>query len=149
MKEKLLISGCLLGKKVRYDGCHKKLDCIDQLFKTFEIYSACPEVLGGLPIPRLPSEVKGKHVIDTNGCDVTAYFKRGAEEALKICKKNSIKIALLKERSPSCATKVMYDGSFTGGLIDGMGITTRILKENGISVFSEEEVTKLIMMYVK
>ncbi|KKN97156.1 hypothetical protein LCGC14_0161210 [marine sediment metagenome] len=135
-----LVSACLIGVNCRYDG-KSKLDrkCL-KLFKKRELMPVCPEQLGGLSIPREPAEIKksGK-VLTKNGKDVTKNFNKGAKEVLKITKNLKIREAILKSKSPSCGLGLVYDGSFSGKLIKGNGITTTLLRKNKIKVITEKE----------
>ncbi|MCP3901276.1 MAG: DUF523 domain-containing protein [Desulfobacteraceae bacterium] len=152
--EKILISACLLGKKVRYNGNPLSINenIIDKWNYEKRIISVCPEVNAGMSIPRLPAEIlkgDGNDVLSGNafvynksGQDVTEYFINGANLALSLCKQHDIKIALLKESSPSCGSTSIYDGSFKGNLIKGVGVTTALLKKNGIQVFSEFSISE-------
>jgi len=142
-KEKILISACLLGINCKYDGTSNKNEKILKLAKDFILIPVCPEILGGLPIPREPAEQKGKRVITKSGEDATKYFERGAKEVLKICKILKIKKAILKQKSPSCGCGKIYDGTFSGKLIKGEGATTKLLKKNKIKVFTEENFEKI------
>lgn len=149
--EKILISGCLVGLKVRYHGgdavCNSQI--IDNWTKEGRIVSICPEVSAGLPIPRPPSEIihgtatdvlKGKaNVFTHTGIDRTDAFVKGALKALSLAKKFNIKIAILKKDSPSCGNTTVYDGSFSGKIIPGSGITAQLLNDNGVKVFNELE----------
>jgi len=99
----------------------------------------CPEVDGGLTVPRHPCEIQNNKVINCLGEDKTSEFRNGAEITLQLCKKYNIKKAILKEKSPSCGSSYIYDGTFTGTLIPGQGITAKLLRENGIKVISDEE----------
>ena len=134
-----LCSACLLGIKCRYNGESKPDKKVIALSKTETLIPVCPEQLGGLPTPRIPAEQKGSTVFTKEGKDVTAEFAKGAEETLKIAQLFSIKEAILKQRSPSCGCGQIYDGSFSGRVIKGDGVTTALLKKNGIKVASEEE----------
>jgi uncharacterized protein YbbK (DUF523 family) len=136
MKEKILVSACLLGVNCKYDGGNNSSKEIDEFLKDYEIIPICPEIMGGLPTPRLAAEAKGNRVINTEGQDVTRNFQKGAEETLFLAKKYDVKKALLKARSPSCGNGKVYDGTFTKTLIDGDGITTKKLKENGIEIIT-------------
>ena len=135
----VIVSACLLGYNCRYDGgnCrHQKV--IDYLVaKTY--LAVCPEELGGLPTPRLPSEINNNQVVDNRQVDVSRQFQSGAQVVLKLAKYNNCELAILKEQSPSCGSKEIYDGSFTGKIIAGQGITTKLLVSQGIRVISEEE----------
>jgi len=150
--EKILISGCLLGMEVRYD---KKIQALenDLLFKwrgQGRLVVVCPEVEGGLPVPRPPAEIVGGSgedvlngaatVLNVQGEDVTAAFVRGADIALELVKRFGIRVAILKSKSPSCGSSVIYDGTFSQGQIPGQGVTTALLKKHGVMVFSEKEI---------
>ncbi len=143
MKEKLLISACLYGKNTKYNGKNNKID-ISLLENKYDLVLVCPEVMGGLSTPRNPSEIKGEKVYSNQGLDVTENFNLGAKLSLDIVLNNNIKYALLKESSPSCGVNKIYDGTFSGKKINGMGITTKLLKENKITVYSEEDIDKLL-----
>lgn len=142
--EKILISACLVGDKTRYDGKSNYNPKIRDLLYKYELVPFCPEVEGGLKIPRNVSEIKEEKVFDINGKEVTKYFVRGAEAALNICKYLQIKVAVLKENSPSCGTHNIYDGNFQNKKIRGKGITAKLLENNGVKVISEEEIDSLL-----
>ena len=142
--ERILISACLVGDNVKYNGGNNKNPLIDQLLEKYELVPFCPEVEGGLPIPRHPCEQKGDQVINDIGEDVTSQFEKGAELAYNICLFLKIKKAILKERSPSCGVHSIYDGSFSHKAINGMGVTAKYLKEKGIEVYNEEEIDSLL-----
>ena len=139
----ILVSACLLGINSKYDGTNNYLEKLDEYLKGEEFIFMCPEQLGGLCTPRNPSEIKyvdGKRKVFSNdGVDVTEKKKKGAQEVLNICKKYNIKKAILKSGSPSCGYGKIYDGTFSGNKIDGNGITTELLLENGIEVISSKE----------
>ncbi len=137
MKPKLLVSACLLGTPCRYDGKAKKNEAVCALAERFELIPVCPEVLGGLPTPRTPSERRGERVVMRDGRDVTAEYRRGAERALELARREGAAAAVLKERSPSCGSGEIYDGSFTGALTAGDGVTAELLKAESIAVYSE------------
>lgn len=145
-KTKILVSRCLLGEKCRYDGKSKEYTQIDRLKNKYTLIPLCPEEDGGLSTPRLPSEIKDGCVLMNDGTDVTEFFVRGAHKALDTAKKNGCTVAVLKAKSPSCGKGRIYDGSFSSTLTDGDGITAKLLKENGISVFTEEEIDKVLEM---
>jgi len=134
-----LCSACLLGVRCRYDGKSKPCEKVIELAKKEILIPICPEQLGGLPTPREPSEQQNKRVMMKSGKDVTRNFGLGAEEALRISRMFNINEAILKQRSPSCGSGQIYDGSFSGTLIKGDGVTTELLRRNGIKVISEEE----------
>lgn len=146
--EKILISACLLGDNVRYDGGSQRLG--HKILKQWQLQqrlvAICPEVSGGLAVPRAPAEIDAvnSRVITQQALDVTDEFARGAEMALRLCKLHYIRFALLKESSPSCGSETIYDGSFTGKKIIGQGITTQLLVANGIKVYSEKTVEQLL-----
>lgn len=140
---KLLVSACLLGIPCRYDGKAKPCKEVLSLENNFEMVPFCPEVSGGLSIPREPSECVGERVKNRLGEDVTDAFVKGAEEALALCRKEGIELCLLKERSPSCGTNERYDGTFSGKTVPLPGVTARLLSENGILVFSETQIDEI------
>ena len=142
--EKILISACLVGDKVKYDGHSNYNDKIKLLLEKYELVPFCPEVEGGLPTPRKPSERVKDRVKREDGKDVTKNYLAGADLALNICLYLGIKIAILKENSPSCGVHKIYDGSFSHKLIDGMGTTTELLRKKGITVISENEIDTLL-----
>ena len=144
MKPRILVSACLLGVNCRYDGGGKAIAGLEALMELAELIPVCPEILGGLPTPRTPSERRGGRVVTRDGGDVTAAFRRGAEEALKLAGLFGAKRALLKERSPSCGSGQIYDGSFSGGLTPGDGVAAELLKSRGIEVFGESRIGELI-----
>ena len=138
------MSACLLGVNCRYDGGGKAIAGIAELMGLAELIPVCPEILGGLPTPRTPSERRDGRVIAHDGRDVTAAFRRGAEEARKLAELFGARTALLKERSPSCGSGEIYDGSFSGGLMPGDGVAAELLKSSGIEVFGESRIEELI-----
>lgn len=146
MKEKLLISACLMGENVKYNGKNNLID-LTQLKERYELVPFCPEVAGGLPTPRLPSEIVHRNplqLLNIEGEDVTDAFLEGAEETKRVVKTEGIKKALLKANSPSCSSAFVYDGRFKGALIRGEGVTTTILREMGIEVFDEKSMERLL-----
>ena len=142
--EKILISACLVGDKCKYDGHSNYTPLIKDLLEKYELVPFCPEVEGGLPTPRKANEIKKDKVFNNAGKEVTKYFNEGAEKALNICKYLNIKVAILKERSPSCGVHEIYDGSFTNKKIKGEGVTTKLLRQNGITVYSEDEIEEFL-----
>lgn len=134
-----ICSACLLGLECRYNGRDSYNEKVAALLKTEVLIPACPEQLGGLPTPREPVELKEGRAITKSGKDVTENFLQGARQVLKLAKLFNAKEAILKQGSPSCGCGRLYDGSFTGRTIKGDGITTIILKKNGIRVISEED----------
>ena len=145
MREKVLISACLAGINCKFNGENNLLDSgiLDEISKRYYLLFICPEVFGGLSTPREPAEMKGGLVVTKTAKDVSENFKSGAEICLKIAKLNGCKKAILKARSPSCGSGQIYDGSFTKRLIFGDGVAAKLLKENEILVFSEDEIGRL------
>lgn len=142
--ENLLVSGCLLGENTKYNGKNNYIPLIEKIKEKYNIIVICPEVMGGLSIPRDPSEISGNKVINNKMKDVTFEYNKGAEIALELAIKNNCKKALLKEKSPSCGVNYIYDGTFSGNIICGMGITTKLLVSNNIDVYSENEIDLLL-----
>ncbi len=145
MSEKILVSACLLGVGCRYDGKEKGKSDVIRLLQRDDItlIPVCPEQLGGMKIPRPASEIRGDKVVNLEGEDVTANYRRGAEETLKLARLYGCRRAILKERSPSCGHGEIYDGTFTGTLTEGDGITATLLIGNGIEVIGESCLYKL------
>ncbi|MEW6989702.1 DUF523 domain-containing protein [Colwelliaceae bacterium 6441] len=148
--EKILISACFLGEKVRYDGNSQRLtsSLIHMWQQQGRLVSLCPEVFGGLAIPRQPAEIQQEsgQVLTCTDQDVTQQFFKGANQALALCQKFDIRYALMKESSPSCGSTSIYDGTFTQTKISGEGITSALLRKNGIQVFSEKQINALAKM---
>ena len=146
----ILISACLVGFDVKYDGSNNFNEVISEWFATKKAIPVCPEVLGGLSTPRDPAEIVGgdgddvldgkAKVITKYGSDVTDAFIKGAYETLNIAKETGATTVILKERSPSCGGKLIYTGEFNGNKKAGHGVTVALLKRNGIKVFSEENI---------
>lgn len=149
--KKVLISGCLLGDKVRYDGqsLFTSSCIIKEWIEAGRVVSICPEVSSGMSIPRAPAEINsgdgndvlsGKAlVIENNGRNVSEYFLRGANNALALCKANAITVAVLADFSPSCGSSSIYNGEFSGEKINGVGVTAALLISHGINVFSQHQ----------
>jgi uncharacterized protein YbbK (DUF523 family) len=143
----ILISACLLGVACRYDGLSKPLDreIIEKLRQQYHLIPICPEIMGGLPTPRVPSEISsGRKVLRKDGEDVTENYIRGAKEALRLAEIFQCDTALLKEKSPSCGAGKIYDGSFSKTLTSGNGITAEFLQKNGIRIIGESKIFTLI-----
>ena len=132
----ILISACLLGCACRYDGKSKPHPLAQELARQGLAVPVCPEQLGGLPTPRAPSERQGERVVSSLGADVTAQYRRGAEEALRL--------AVLKERSPSCGSGAIYDGTFTGTVTEGWGTAAALLRRHGVRVLGESQLASLL-----
>ena len=142
----LLISSCLLGEKVKYNGGdnHVGLDELKRLANAAVLIPVCPEVAGGLGTPRIPAEIRDGGVLNAEGESVTDAFAKGASIALETAREHGIKAALLKERSPSCGVHAIYDGSFSGRVVPGQGMTSRLLSDAGIRLFNENEISECI-----
>ena len=144
MKEKLLISSCLLGTNVKYNGKNNYVEGIYKLKDLYDLVIVCPEVMGGLSIPRIPSEIINDEVINKEKINVTKEFNKGKDIVLDLVKKYDIKKALLKDGSPSCGSTYIYDGTFTGKRIKSLGITSRFLKELNIKIYTENNWMELL-----
>lgn len=160
--ELILVSACLLGEKVRYNGADKRCDdpILQRWLREGRVLPVCPEVAGGLPVPRPPAEITGgaggmevlrggARVVDATGRDVSEQFRQGAEQTFVEALSRQIRIAILKEGSPSCGTGHTYDGSFTGTKVPLPGVSAARLQEAGLRVFSEaqlEEADELLML---
>ena len=144
--EQLLISACLAGENCKYSGGNNFIGetALASLGDKYELVSACPEVMGGLSVPRIPCERIGARVMNERGEDVTAQFKAGAELTANICERQGIKKALLKEKSPSCGSGRIYDGTFSHTVIAGDGVTAQRLRALGIALYGESEIEKLL-----
>lgn len=143
-KKAVLISACLLGVNCRYNGSGGELPQLNELMECAQLIPVCPEILGGLPTPRPPAERRGEGVINCEGGDVTRAYIRGAEESLKLARLFGAQYAVMKERSPSCGSGEIYDGTFSHTRIPGDGVASGLLKENGIEVFGESRIRELI-----
>jgi uncharacterized protein YbbK (DUF523 family) len=143
--QKVLVSACLLGSPVRHDARDKKCDhpVMQRWIDEGRVVSVCPEMLGGLGTPRPPAEITAvdgsRHVLTREGRDVTAAFEAGARAAASEAAAHQVHVAILKGGSPSCGSSFVYDGTFTSTRVPGEGVTTALLRERGIAVFSEEE----------
>lgn len=147
MKTRIIVSACLLGECCKYNGSHNRDERVVALSRDFELIPVCPERFGGLPVPRVPCEVRDGKVVSQTGEDLTARFADGAEQTLYIAREKNCPAAVLKERSPSCGCGRIYDGSFTGTLTEGNGLTAALLLENQIAVFGESRVDQLLALY--
>lgn len=137
----ILVSACLLGEPCRYDGKATPCEDVLKLAETHELVSVCPEQLGGLPTPRTPCEIQADgRVVDVRGTDRSAAFLAGAAETVRIAKERGCTRAILKQRSPSCGTHRIYDGTFSGTLVRGVGKAAALLCEAGIETLSEDDI---------
>ena len=142
--EYLLVSACIFGNNTKYNGGNNYNPLIEKLKDKYNIILCCPEVDGGLSIPRNPSEVLNGKVISSEGLDVTKEFKLGAKMALDLVNKYNIKKALLKDGSPSCGKNYIYDGTFTKTKVNKMGITASLLKDAGVTIYTENDIEELL-----
>lgn len=131
---KIAVSACLLGLNYKYNGRNNYSEELEKLLEKHEVIPICPEVLGGLPIPRNPSEIVKGEVLTNKGKSVDKEFRNGAKKALKIVKESGAELVILQSRSPSCGLGKIYDGSFTGRLVEGDGVFVKLLKDEGIKV---------------
>jgi purine nucleoside phosphorylase len=136
---KIGVSACLLGENCKYNGGNNYNKKLVDFVKDHEVIPICPEVFGGLPTPRKPAEIVDGIVKLESGLSVDKEFKKGAQKALGIILKNQVDLVILQSRSPSCGVNKVYDGTFTGKIIDGQGIFTKILKENEVPVIDVED----------
>ena len=135
---KIAVSACLLGHNCKYNGGNNRSQKVLNYIEGHEVIPVCPEVSGGLPIPRIPVELKDGKAINKEGEDVTEFFRKGVEKTMK--KMQDIDLAILQPRSPSCGCKQIYDGTFTKTLIDGKGMFAQALEEAGIPMMDEDEI---------
>lgn len=139
MKPKILVSACLLGSNCKYDGGNNRDEQLIKWLADYEVIPVCPECLGDLKAPRVPSELRGGGVFARTGEDLSEQFLLGAQRTLTIALLNQVDTAILKSRSPSCGSNEIYDGSFSGRLIPGDGVTAALLKQHKIRVISSDD----------
>ena len=144
MKEKLLISACLLGTNCKYSGGNNYTPMAEALKERFRLVPVCPETMGGLTSPREPAERAGDKVLSRSGEDWTEAFRLGAERALETALAQGITLAVLKERSPSCGCGAVYDGTFTGTVVPGDGVAAELLKRHGVHIRGESQIEELL-----
>ena len=140
----ILVSACLLGMNCRYDGSHNYCPELEKLMEEHILIPVCPERRGGLDTPREPAERQGDRIIARDGTDVTDAYIRGAQETLRLAKEYDCRYAISKERSPSCGAGVIYDGNFSHTRVPGDGMTTQLLRANGIIVLGESQISALL-----
>ncbi len=136
---KIAVSSCLLGDNCKYNGGNNYSEKVIKFVEEHEVISVCPEVLGGLPIPRESAEIVNGVVSLKDGSSVDKLFRDGAEKALSIVKEKNADLVILQSRSPSCGVNTIYDGSFSGKIIPGQGVFSELLKKNGIKVIDVED----------
>ena len=144
MKEKLLISACLLGRNCKYNGGNNYHPLTEKLRERYDLVPVCPECFGGLPIPHEPSERVGDKVLSKSGDDVTAAFQKGAEKTVEAARRSGARKAVLKERSPSCGFGAIYDGTFTGTVVPGDGVAAQALAAEGVAIWGESRMEELL-----
>lgn len=136
---KIMVSACLAGENCKYNGGNNRNEKVMALLAENEIITVCPEQMGGLPTPRVPSEIQNGEVINRDGISVDKEYRLGAEKCLEIAKEFQPDLIVLQSRSPSCGVKQRYDGTFTGKLIDQPGVTAKLLIRNGFHVIDVED----------
>ncbi len=137
---KIAVSACLLGHNCKYNGGNNRSQAVLDYIKGHEVIPVCPEVTGGLPIPRIPVELRDGKAINANGENVTEFFRKGVEKTMEKLAGETIDLAILQPRSPSCGCKQIYDGTFTKTLIDGKGMFAQALAEAGIPMMDATEI---------
>ena len=137
---KIAVSACLIGKNTKYDGTNNYNEAVMEYLKDKEYILICPEVQGGLPTPRIPSERVNDKVINKENIDVTLQFVIGATKTIEMLKENNVELIIVKSKSPSCGYKQIYDGSFTGKIIEGNGVFTELAVKNGIQILTEKDI---------
>ncbi len=140
-KMKIMVSACLLGENCKYNGGNNRNQELLNLLSGHEIIPVCPEVLGGLPVPRTPAEIVNGTVIDRDNVSVDELFRQGAKKALEIAEKEKPNLIILQSRSPSCGAKQIYDGTFSGKLIPGQGVFAELALHSGFHVMDVEDAT--------
>ena len=136
---KIMVSACLIGQKCKYNGGDNYSKKVEEFIRGHEVIAVCPEVEGGLPVPRIPCEIVDGVVTDKQGESKDKEFRSGAEKCLKKAIAENVDLVILQSRSPSCGVKQIYDGSFSGRLIDGKGVFAKLLTENGIRTMDISE----------
>lgn len=140
----ILVSACLLGVECRYNGKGELDPQVKALLDSHHLIPVCPEIMGGLATPRTPAERRNGRVVTRDGQDVSLAYEKGAAQTLKLAKLYGCSAAVLKERSPSCGSGRIYDGTFTGQLTDGEGVCAGLLRAHGINVYGESQIHRLL-----
>ena len=136
---KIMVSACMLGENCKYSGGNNRREKVLEYIKGHDVFPICPEVMGGLPTPRVPAEIVDGVVMSKAGVNVDREYRLGAEKALEIAKREKIDLAILQPRSPSCGVTEIYDGTFTGRRIPGQGVTAALLIEHGFCVIDADD----------
>ena len=137
---KIAVSACLLGENCKYNGGNNFSEKVARYIEGQEVIPVCPEVLGGLPTPRIPAEIVDGVVTRKDGVSVDSEFRSGAQKALDIVLDNQVELVILQSRSPSCGVNSIYDGTFSGKIIQGHGVFASLLKENNIKMIDLEDI---------
>ena len=136
---KIMVSACLLGENCKYNGGNNLSEKVMNFIKDHEVIPVCPEVMGGLPTPRLSSEIVNGVVTASDGHSVDMEFRKGAQIGLAMAKEKEVDLVILQSRSPSCGVNQVYDGTFSGNKIEGQGIFAQLLIENGYKIIDIED----------
>ena len=136
---KIMVSGCLLGENCKYNGGNNLSEKVMKFIEGHEVIPVCPEVMGGLSTPRVPSEIVNGVVTMADGRNVDEEFRKGAQTGLNLAKENHVDLVILQSRSPSCGVKQIYDGTFSGKKIEGQGVFAKLLTENGFRIVDVED----------
>ena len=147
--ETIIVSACLLGENVKYNGGNNYDSRIEKLKELYDIVPICPEVFGGMKIPREPSEIFGNSVLSKSGKNVTFYFNEGTHKVINIVNFKHVTKAILMDRSPSCGVHKVYDGTFQNRLVPGLGYTAKMLKQKGVRLYTIDEIDELIELATK
>ena len=142
---KIMVSACLAGKNCKYNGGNNQNENVLQLIAEHEVITVCPEQMGGLPTPRIPSEICNGVVMTKDGRNVDKEFRLGAAKCLEIARRERPDLIVLQSRSPSCGVKQRYDGTFSGTLLEGAGVTAQLLIKNGFQVVDVEDLSDLLV----
>ena len=145
---KIMVSACLLGQNCKYNGGNNYSEKVMAFTAGHEVIPVCPEVAGGLPVPRSSCEIVNGEVVDTAGISRDKEFRAGAEACVRLAKENRIDLAILQSRSPSCGVDQVYDGTFSGHLIDGSGVFASLLRENGFSIIDAGNLSPLLTIRI-
>ena len=139
---KIMVSACLAGENCKYNGGNNRNERVLQLMRDHDVITVCPEQMGGLPTPRVPAEIRDGVVTARDGRIVDREFRAGAEKCLEVALREEPDLIVLQSRSPSCGVKQRYDGTFTGTLVEGAGVTARLLMDSGFRVVDVEDLTR-------
>ena len=141
---KIMVSACLLGENCKYSGGNNRNEAVLRFVERpgNEVVPICPEVMGGLPTPRVPAEIRDGVAVTRDGRNVDRQFRAGAEKCLALARLERPDLIILQPRSPSCGVGRIYDGSFTGTLVDGQGVTARLLAENGFRIIDADSLDR-------